>query len=199
GAGRPAGQPCGVGSVKTNIGHLEAAAGIAGLIKVALALKHQAIPPSLHFHEPNPHIPFDALGLRVQQSLEPWPERPRPALAGVSSFGFGGTNAHIVLEAAPRPPAVSPHDGTPAEGRAELLPLSARDPAALTALARAYYDLLVADQGLGTGDWGLGIGDRGQGDTARGQGSGVRGQTLASAQLKTQNSKLKTSPPSLAI
>ena len=98
---RPIDQPCLVGSVKTNIGHLEAAAGIAGLIKVALSLKHRQIPPSLHFQEPNPYIPFSQLPLRVPQTLEPWPENDQPGLAAVSSFGFGGTNAHTVLEEAP--------------------------------------------------------------------------------------------------
>lgn len=92
---------CAVGSVKTNIGHLETAAGIAGLIKVALSLKHQLIPPSLHFQEPNPYIPFHKLPLRVQQTLAPWPKGNSCALAGVSAFGFGGTNAHVVLEEAP--------------------------------------------------------------------------------------------------
>ena len=105
GVERPPGQHCAVGSVKTNLGHLEAAAGIAGLIKVALALQHREIPPSLHFEEPNPHIPFDELPLRVQTALSPWPADAGPALAGVSSFGFGGTNAHVVLEEAP--PAVA--------------------------------------------------------------------------------------------
>ena len=99
---RSPGQYCAVGSVKTNIGHLEAAAGIAALIKVALSLKHRQIPPSLHFLKPNPHIPFDELPLRVQQTLEPWPEESRLAIAGVSSFGFGGSNAHVVLEEAPK-------------------------------------------------------------------------------------------------
>ena len=101
GVERPPERPCALGSVKTNVGHLEAAAGIAGLIKVALALRHREIPPSLHFEEPNPHIPFDELPLRVQTTLGPWPATPGPALAGVSSFGFGGTNAHVVLEEAP--------------------------------------------------------------------------------------------------
>ena len=91
-----------MGSVKSNLGHLEAAAGIAGLIKVVLALRHREIPPSLHYTTPNPHIPFDSLGLRVQQRLAPWPDHDGPALAGVSSFGFGGTNVHVVLEEAPR-------------------------------------------------------------------------------------------------
>src|SRR5215213_8250479 len=72
--GRPPGRPCLVGSVKTNIGHLETASGVAGLIKTVLALKHRAIPGNLHFRSPNPHIPFDDLPLRVAQGLVPWPE-----------------------------------------------------------------------------------------------------------------------------
>ncbi|MEM6751604.1 MAG: SDR family NAD(P)-dependent oxidoreductase [Cyanobacteria bacterium P01_E01_bin.35] len=98
---RSPGNYCAVGSVKTNIGHLEAAAGIAGLIKVALSLKHRQIPPNLHFREPNPYIPFHKLPLRVQQTLTRWSAKNSPAIAGVSAFGFGGTNAHVVLEEAP--------------------------------------------------------------------------------------------------
>jgi acyl transferase domain-containing protein/aryl carrier-like protein len=97
--GRPKHRPCVIGSVKTNIGHTEAAAGIAGLIKVALCLKHRAIPPSLHFQEPNPTIPWDDLPLIVQRELGPWPKDFEPAVAGVSSFGISGTNAHVVLQA----------------------------------------------------------------------------------------------------
>src|SRR4029077_11641207 len=82
---RPAGRLCAIGSVKTNIGHCEAAAGIAGLIKVALALKHEEIPASLHFREPNAHIPFDELPLRVQTKLGPWSPEVGVPLAGVSS------------------------------------------------------------------------------------------------------------------
>ena len=89
--------PCSIGSVKTNIGHLEAAAGIAGLIKVILTIKHRTLPASLHYHSPNPHIPFDELNLRVNDELSPWPSDSGPALAGVSSFGFGGTNVHLVV------------------------------------------------------------------------------------------------------
>jgi acyl transferase domain-containing protein/acyl carrier protein len=139
--GRHAGSRCAVGSLKTNIGHMEAAAGIGGLIKVALALKHRELPPSLHFRQPNPHIPFDELPLRVQTELTPWPEVAGRALAGVSSFGFGGTNAHIVLEGmAPNaaPTAIPP---AAADG-ACLLPLSARSPEALQAQARAWRDML---------------------------------------------------------
>ena len=92
------GSPCVVGSVKTNIGHLEPAAGIAGLIKVALAIKNRALPKSLHFNVPNPEIPFGDLDLRVQSELGPWPKPDRAPLAGISSFGFGGTNAHLIVE-----------------------------------------------------------------------------------------------------
>ena len=102
---RPKDAPCLIGSVKTNIGHLEAGAGIAGLIKVALGLERRMIPPSLHFSTPNPSIAFDALRLRVVTELEPWPETTGPAIAGVNSFGFGGANAHVVLQEPPRPAA----------------------------------------------------------------------------------------------
>lgn len=96
-----------IGSVKTNLGHLEAAAGIAGLMKVALAMHHDELPPSLHFKSPNPNIDFEALRLRVVTDPQPWPapegERRR---AGVSSFGYGGTNSHVILESVQRPTAM---------------------------------------------------------------------------------------------
>ncbi|SCL56923.1 Acyl transferase domain-containing protein [Micromonospora eburnea] len=95
-------RPLLVGSVKSNLGHLEAAAGIAGLIKTALVLRHREIPPSLHYETPNPHIPFAQLALRVADRRQPWPAPDAPAVAGVSSFGFGGTNAHLVLGEPPR-------------------------------------------------------------------------------------------------
>jgi acyl transferase domain-containing protein/acyl-CoA synthetase (AMP-forming)/AMP-acid ligase II/acyl carrier protein len=138
--GRPPESHCLIGSVKTNIGHLEAAAGIAGLIKAALALHHRAIPPSLNFTEPNPHIPFDELPLDIAQTLSPWPGNGGRAIAGVSSFGFGGTNAHAVLAEAPQvriTPAAQDKD------RAELLPLSARTPEALEELVGGYEMALV--------------------------------------------------------
>ncbi|MEU6674699.1 beta-ketoacyl synthase N-terminal-like domain-containing protein [Streptomyces sp. NPDC046925] len=97
GRGRAADQPLLIGSVKTNIGHLEAAAGIAGLIKTVLALHHDEIPPQLHFTAPGPHADLDALGLRVVTDPEPWPRYSGRARAGVSAFGFGGTNAHVAL------------------------------------------------------------------------------------------------------
>ena len=101
GAGRPGGQPLLLGSVKSNLGHLEAAAGIVGLIKVVLALHHGTIPASLNYSAPNPLIAFDALRLSVVDSPRPWPSEGT-AVAGVSGFGFGGTNSHVVLEQAAR-------------------------------------------------------------------------------------------------
>lgn len=94
--------PCFMGSVKTNIGHLEAASGIAGLIKTALILKNQCIPSNLHFQTPNPAIPFDQLRLKVPIQKEPnLPTEGKPLIAAVNSLGFGGTNAHVILEQAP--------------------------------------------------------------------------------------------------
>ncbi len=97
GAGRAADAPALLGSAKTNFGHLEAAAGAAGLIKVVLGIAHDAIPPSLNFRGPNPHIDFDAAHLRMVTETTPWPRYSGAAVAGVSGFGFGGTNAHVVL------------------------------------------------------------------------------------------------------
>lgn len=101
GAGRDAGRPLLLGSVKSNLGHMEAAAGVAGLVKAVLALHHGVIPPSAHYKEPNPHIPFDDLRLAVVAEETPWPRNGHPRRAGVSGFGFGGTNAHVLLEEAP--------------------------------------------------------------------------------------------------
>jgi acyl transferase domain-containing protein/acyl carrier protein len=94
---RPADRPLVVGSVKTNIGHLEGAAGIAGLIKTVLALDRREIPPSLHFRHPSPHIPWDELPVAIPREPRKWPSGDRERYAGVSSFGFSGTNAHVVL------------------------------------------------------------------------------------------------------
>jgi acyl transferase domain-containing protein len=142
GEGRDAEHPCLVGAVKSNIGHLEAAAGIASIIKMALSLKYQQIPPSLHFNQPNPYIPFDQLSLRVQSSLIPWPKSKYGAKAGVSSFGFAGTNAHVILEGFSSPkPAQEPTSNFP-----YLLPLSAHTPAAVQDLAQGYQNLIKGQQ-----------------------------------------------------
>ncbi|HYH98718.1 type I polyketide synthase, partial [Hyalangium sp.] len=132
GQGRGVDRPLRIGSVKTNLGHLEAAAGIAGLAKVALALQHRAIPRSLHFESGNPHIDFDALRLQVVRELTPWPSTGEPPVAGVSSFGFGGTNCHVVLEAGP-------------SSAASLLPLAAESGAALQ---RRVLELMPVAAGL---------------------------------------------------
>ncbi|MFG2849004.1 type I polyketide synthase, partial [Kitasatospora sp. NPDC048296] len=113
---RPTGTPLAVGSVKTNIGHLEGAAGIAGLVKTVLALNHHQIPPTLNHHTPNPRIPLDTLNLHVPTTLTPWPHPDQPHTAGVSAFGMGGTNAHIVLEQAPA--QAESDDTTDTEGTA---------------------------------------------------------------------------------
>ncbi|MFD0307859.1 type I polyketide synthase, partial [Streptomyces sp. NPDC127119] len=97
GTGRSAGSPLHVGSAKTNVGHLEGAAGVVGLLKTVLSIWHRELPPSLNFETPNPDIPFDDLRLRVQQDLTAWPHPDRPLIAGTSSFGMGGTNCHVVL------------------------------------------------------------------------------------------------------
>ncbi|MGZ2745006.1 hybrid fatty acyl-AMP ligase/type I polyketide synthase [Burkholderia stagnalis] len=126
---------CWIGSVKTNIGHLESAAGIASLIKTTLALHHRAIPPNLHFRSLNPHIALDGTSLRIPQQVTPWHAEHGPRLAGVSSFGFGGTNAHMILSEAPRAAEV---EADPAAPAARVVTLSARTPEALQALAASY-------------------------------------------------------------
>ncbi|ARG68481.1 polyketide synthase [Mycobacterium kansasii] len=98
GRGRPEDAPLLIGAVKTNLGHTEAAAGIAGFIKTVLAVQHGRIPPNQRFESPNPHIPFADLRMKVVDTLTEWPETGHPRRAGVSSFGFGGTNAHVVIE-----------------------------------------------------------------------------------------------------
>ncbi|MCY4640538.1 MAG: SDR family NAD(P)-dependent oxidoreductase [Chloroflexi bacterium] len=158
--GRDRSRPLLIGSVKTNLGHLEAAAGVAGLIKVALAMKHGVIPRHLNFTTPNPEIPWEQLPLRVTAEPTPWPlSESHPPLAGVSGFGWSGTNAHVVLQGygAPQaspdgggwaagaarsvalPPGGSAPDAAPPAPRAtRLLPLSAKSGDALSQLAGRY-------------------------------------------------------------
>ncbi len=130
-----------IGSVKTNIGHLEAASGIAGLIKAALILKHGKLAPNLHFSEPSPQIPFDEMNLRVPRALEDLPGTGT-SIVGVNSFGFGGTNAHTVLERAPvsAAPLIGTNGDNP-ERRGYVVPISARNAGTLQDLASAYRDL----------------------------------------------------------
>ncbi|CAM5707027.1 type I polyketide synthase [Mycolicibacterium aubagnense] len=144
GTGRDADQPLLIGSVKTNIGHLEAAAGVAGIIKVILSLEHQELPKHLHFKNPSPHIPWDRIPLKVVDEATRWERGDRPRVAGISSFGFSGTNAHVLLEEAPSAaPAEAPAE-EPDDRRFMVLPLSARTPAALVQSAADYRTWLAA-------------------------------------------------------
>lgn len=142
-------QPLVIGSVKTNIGHLEAAAGIASLIKVVLALQHKEIPPHLHFKQPNPYISWDELPIKVPTNCLPWSVGEKPLLAGVSSFGFSGTNAHVVLEEAP---VSEPMPGKSIERPLHLLALSAKTDEALVQLAERYEKHLAANPDLALED-----------------------------------------------
>lgn len=137
---------CALGSVKTNIGHMGAASGVASMVKTVMALENEAIPASLHFTEPNPQIDFDDSPFVVNTKLRPWQTNGMPRRAGVSAFGMGGTNAHVVLEEAPPPPAVTPSRDW------QLLVLSARTPSALdsqtanlTQHLAAHPDIALAD------------------------------------------------------
>ncbi|MES2220254.1 MAG: acyltransferase domain-containing protein, partial [Acidobacteriota bacterium] len=131
-------QPCPIGSIKTNIGHTETAAGVAGLIKAALSLQHRQVPPSLHFRVPNPRIAWERFPVRIATEPIDLSRASVPNLAGVSSFGLSGTNVHLVLEAVPQSePATQGHGPY-------LLPVSARSPEALDDLLRAHLEQLLA-------------------------------------------------------
>jgi amino acid adenylation domain-containing protein len=131
-------QFCAIGSVKSNIGHLDTAAGVAGLIKAALSLKHAQIPATLHYKRPNPQIDFSQTPFFVNDKLRPWAAGSGPRRAGVSAFGVGGTNVHVILEEAPRNPA----ERSRAAAGPQLLVLSARSEAALDAARRNLADRL---------------------------------------------------------
>ncbi|MCA9969272.1 MAG: type I polyketide synthase [Anaerolineales bacterium] len=133
GVDRPPETPLVVASVKTNIGHLEAAAGIAGLIKVVLMLQQSEVPPHLHLQEPNPYIPWETLPVEVPQRPRPWPAAQSPRLAGVNSFGFSGSNVHLIVEEAPPAPVAAPT--APAPRPLHLLTLAAANETALTDMA----------------------------------------------------------------
>jgi len=137
---------CAIGSVKTNLGHLGAAAGIASVIKTVLALERRQIPPSLFFEEPNPQIDFAASPFYVNARLSDWPRDGGPRRAGVSAFGMGGTNAHVILEEAPAAPAVAP--GQPWQP----LLLSARTAEDLDRATSRLADHLAAHPGLDLGN-----------------------------------------------
>ncbi|HEX2049209.1 MAG TPA: beta-ketoacyl synthase N-terminal-like domain-containing protein [Actinomycetota bacterium] len=140
GDGRPEDRPLVVGSLKANFGHMDSAAGIAGLVKAALVLRHRAAPPQINFAEPNPNIPWDRAALVVPRALTPLAEDDRPAVAGVSAFGLSGTNVHVVLEAPPES-APAPAD----DGRPYALTVSADSDEGLRRAAARLRDLLCGD------------------------------------------------------
>lgn len=146
GADRSDAAPLAIGSVKTNVGHLEAVAGVAGLIKTVLVLQHGTIPPHLHLHEPNPHIDWESMPIVVPTAMTAL-STDRPRIAGVSAFGFSGTNAHLVLEAAPDV------DPAPVDERpVHLFTLSARTESALRVLAGRHAARLADRPGLTLSD-----------------------------------------------
>jgi phthiocerol/phenolphthiocerol synthesis type-I polyketide synthase E len=138
---------CALGSVKSNIGHVDAAAGIAGLIKTVLALRHREIPPTLHFQRPNPQVDFGSTPFYVNDGLRAFPDRGAPLRAGVSSFGIGGTNVHVVLEEAP-----AQEQSAPSSGAAELFVASARTPSALERATDRLADHLEQNQAASLAD-----------------------------------------------
>jgi acyl transferase domain-containing protein/acyl-CoA synthetase (AMP-forming)/AMP-acid ligase II/acyl carrier protein/SAM-dependent methyltransferase len=137
----PGSSPCAVSTVKTNLGHLESAGGIAGLLKAVLQLRHGAIAPHLHLKKLNPLIDLAGTRFFIPSELKPWPRRQSLRIAGVSSFGFGGSNAHVVLAEAPA--AVEPT--VPPVRRGHLLTLSAHTESALREIASRYHDFLIED------------------------------------------------------
>ncbi|NEQ43490.1 MAG: type I polyketide synthase [Leptolyngbya sp. SIOISBB] len=154
GAERSPDQLCHIGSVKTNIGHLEAAAGMAGLIKVILALQHQQIPPHLNLQAINPYIALDDTPFAIPTTLVDWPAKPTTRFAGVSSFGFGGTNAHVVLEG---PEALSSSAVAPASlslppRPQQLFTLTAKQETAVMALAERYAQHLAENSAMALAD-----------------------------------------------
>lgn len=139
-------QFCALGSIKSNFGHTTIAAGVAGVIKTVLALKHEQIPPSINYHEPNPKIDFANSPFFVNARLAPWPKGDAPRRAGVSSFGVGGTNAHIILEEAP-----DQSEGSPSRFK-QFLPLSAKSLNALNTMTKNLCDYLKSNPSLNLAD-----------------------------------------------
>ena len=148
---------CALGSVKTNIGHLNTAAGVAGLIKTTLALEHKLLPPSVHFEQPNPRIDFASSPFFVNTELTSWTTNGGPRRAGISSFGIGGTNAHVILEEAP------PQQPSGKDRQSQLLVLSAKTESALNAAAANLAEYLKshADVNLADVAYTLQVGRRG--------------------------------------
>ncbi|MGW5880526.1 beta-ketoacyl synthase N-terminal-like domain-containing protein, partial [Nocardiopsis terrae] len=161
----PRHQYCAIGSIKTNIGHLEPAAGLAGLAKIILAMRHHTIPPTLHLHHPNPNINFETTPFYTTTQPTPWTTNPHtPRRAGLSAFGMGGVNAHIILEEPPTPPPT-----TPLPQQAHLLKITAPNETALRQLATDYADAVSGkDRGTAAGA------QEGEGAQASERANGIR-------------------------
>ncbi|MGW5016479.1 type I polyketide synthase, partial [Micromonospora chalcea] len=161
GQDRAAGEPLWLGSIKSNIGHSQAAAGVAGVIKMVLAMRHGVLPPTLHVDEPSPHVDWSAGAVALLTEARPWPAVDRPRRAAVSSFGISGTNAHTVIEQAPGEPAPTPVPAGHVPGlvgpAAVPLPVSGRSPRALRAQAARLGERLAGDADLDPRDLGFSL------------------------------------------
>jgi acyl transferase domain-containing protein/acyl carrier protein len=162
---RPTERPLLVGALKSNIGHAESASGIAGLIKTVMAIRHGAVPPTLHLNNPSPKIAWSEIAVRVPTQLTPWPQSPAPRRAGVSGFGFSGTNAHVILEQAPAEldvasPAAGapPVAGTPPVAGPHLIPLCADSEPALRALAARHAEFIATRPNVTLADYAVTMG-----------------------------------------
>ncbi|NJP44346.1 SDR family NAD(P)-dependent oxidoreductase [Streptomyces sp. PRB2-1] len=156
GQGRPADRPLLLGSIKSNIGHTQGAAGVAGVIKMVMAIRNGVAPRTLHVDEPSPHVDWSEGAVRLLTEAEPWPETGRPRRAAVSSFGISGTNAHAIIEQAPPTPEPAAAERPAAAGPVPWL-LSARTPAALAGQARALLAHVGADQDADVRDIGYSL------------------------------------------
>ncbi len=145
GSDRPADRPLWIGSVKSNLGHPQGAAGVAGIIKMVLAVRHGLLPKTLHVDAPTPHVRWEGGNVALLTEARPWPETGRPRRAGVSSFGVGGTNAHVILESAPDTESVPGTDRPPLVGRPLPWLVSARTEPALRAQAGRLLDFAAGD------------------------------------------------------
>ncbi len=181
GTDRPDDQPLWLGSLKSNIGHTQAAAGAAGVIKMIMAMQHGHLPASLHIDEPTPHVDWTTGAVRLLTETTPWPEVDRPRRAAVSSFGISGTNAHVILEQAPRPTDEEVEEAAPATDDTTVIPwvLSARSGPALQARARALTGY-AADRTLPMADVGQALATGGPAFEHRAVVAGAdRGELLA--------------------